>query len=92
MKYFNKIKFDLKKTIYYIYLGFILFGIILILGTYYFLYNNFYLSITKVDEILTLQNQVAIESLNLAKFDNIIKKIDEKTSANVLDKIKDPFD
>lgn len=45
----------------------------------YFLYNNFYISLTESQIIIDLRDKVAIETVNAKKFDNIIKNIDKKT-------------
>lgn len=92
MKYLNKIKIETKKIIYYIFIFFIISCLASLFFVYYFLYKNFYLSIIKVDEIVILKDKVAIESLNIVKFNNVIKKINEKTANKDFEKIKNPFD
>lgn len=91
MKYLNKIKIETKKLVYYFFILFIVFCLASLFFVYYFLYKNFYLSIIKVDEIVILKDKVAIESLNIAKFNNVIKKINEKTANKDFEKIKNPF-
>ena len=58
-----------------------------------FLYNNFFLVITQSTEIMNMQKNVPIETIDLDKFKNIIKKIDDKTTTkeNYVNTIKNPF-
>lgn len=57
-----------------------------------FLYKNFYQVITQSEEILALQKKVAIDTVDIEKFNEVIKKIKEKTKLEYLNKINDPFD
>jgi hypothetical protein len=58
-----------------------------------FLYKNFFLVITQSTEILNAQN-APIETIDLEKFDQVIKKIDNKTTTreDFANTIKNPFD
>ncbi len=57
-----------------------------------FLYENFYQTITQSKEILILQKEVAIEAINMKKFEDIMEKIKQKTSLREIEKFSDPFD
>jgi hypothetical protein len=57
----------------------------------YFLYNNFYISLTESQIIIELRDKVAIETVNAKKFDNIIKNIDKKTASKEAVSITDLF-
>ncbi|MDO8592167.1 MAG: hypothetical protein Q7R92_00160 [bacterium] len=56
-----------------------------------FLYNNFYQVITQAKEILTLKGKVALETVNLEKFNLIMEKLAEKTSSKEAKNITSPF-
>jgi uncharacterized membrane protein YqiK len=43
-----------------------------------FLYNNFYKIIAQTEEVLILKKEVAIEDIDMNKFDSVIKKIEAK--------------
>lgn len=56
-----------------------------------FLYKNFYQTITQTKEIIILREKVAIDTVNMEKFNIIINKIAKKTTPNVLKNINNPF-
>lgn len=56
-----------------------------------FLYENFYKTITQSEEIKILQKKVAIDTVDIDKFNEIIKKIEEKTNISNNIKINNPF-
>lgn len=56
-----------------------------------FLYKNFYQAITQTKEIMILREKVAVETINLDKFNAIINKLTEKISPNELKNITSPF-
>jgi len=57
-----------------------------------FLYENFYQTITQSKEIIILQEKVAIEAINMKKFEDIMEKIKQKTTLREIEKFSDPFD
>lgn len=57
-----------------------------------FLYENFYQVITQSEEILVLQKKVAIDTIDIEKFNEVIEKIKEKTKKGYLGKVSNPFD
>lgn len=56
-----------------------------------FLYKNFYQTITQTKEIMILREKVAVETINLDKFDAIMNKLKKKTGPLELKIIKNPF-
>lgn len=68
---------------------FIILAIIISLSL--FLYKNFYQAITQTKEIIILREKVAIDTVNLEKFNIITEKIAAKTKPNELKNIISPF-
>ncbi len=62
--------------------------IFIIIGSFsyvsYFLYNNFYKTITQTEEVLMLKEKVATEDINMNKFDQIIQNIKDKSLSKKL--------
>lgn len=58
-----------------------------------FLYNNFYLVMTQSAEIMNMQKSVPLETLDLNKFEEVIKKIEGKsiTKEGIITNLNDPF-
>lgn len=56
----------------------ILVSIIIAIFLFLFLYNNFYQTITYSDEILILRSEVAMEDIDINKFDKVINNMQEK--------------
>jgi len=56
-----------------------------------FLYKNFYQTITQTKEILILRKKVALDTINMEKFNLIIDKLAKKTAPKQLDNIISPF-
>lgn len=57
-----------------------------------FLYNYFYEAITQADMILVLNKEVASESIDINKFENIVKNLDKKTNSAEINITKNPFE
>ncbi len=59
-----------------------------------FLYNNFYLVMTESSEIMSLQKNIPMETINLNDFEKVIERIDSKSSVKneELKELKNPFD
>ena len=57
-----------------------------------FLYENFYQVITQSEEILVLQKKVAIDTVDIEKFNEVMEKIKSKTKKEYLGRINNPFD
>lgn len=56
-----------------------------------FLYKNFYRTITQSEEILILRQKVAPLSVEMNKFNEVMKKIKEKNKIRPITAINDPF-
>jgi len=56
-----------------------------------FLYKNFYQTITQSKEILILQKKVAVDTINMQKFDLIMDRLTKKTAPKELINIISPF-
>ena len=76
-----KIKISYNKIFSYFYIASALFGIIILVLVTLFLYKNFYKTITNSQKILVLRREVVTEDIDINRFDEIIKKIEEKTRA-----------
>ena len=83
-----KIKISYNKIFRYLTLLLIFVSIITIVFVGYFLYKNFYQTITQSDEILNLRREVALEDINMDKFEKIIKKIEEKVKLRSINVFK----
>ena len=67
------------KIFSYFYFLMVIIGVVAFIFVSLFLYKNFYQTITQSQEVLILRREVAIEDIDMDKFDAIIKKIKEKT-------------
>ena len=87
-----KFKITPKKIIFWLYFlvaatGLSVFGYVSL-----FLYENFYQTITQSKEILILQKKVAVETIDMKKFDDVMEKIKQKANLHKIKKIDNPFD
>jgi len=80
-----KIKISYNKIFSYFYIASAFFGVIVIVFVSLFLYKNFYKTITSSQEILILRREIVTEDIDINRFDEIIKKIEEKTKARESD-------
>ena len=85
------IKLTLKKLSGLTAAAVILVALIILISLSLFLYKNFYQAVTQTKEILILRQKVAIEAVNLEKFNIIINKLAEKTKPRELKNVKNPF-
>jgi len=56
-----------------------------------FLYKNFYQTITETSEILILRQKVAIDTVDMAKFNAIMDRLTQKTTPKELGNVSSPF-
>lgn len=56
-----------------------------------FLYKNFYQVITQTKEILVLKEKVALDTINIEKFNLIIDELTKKITPKKLNNITNPF-
>lgn len=56
-----------------------------------FLYKNFYETITQTKEIIILREKVAVDMVDLEKFNAIMNKLAEKIAPRELKNIRSPF-
>lgn len=87
-----KIKITPKRIIFWFYFLIVVAGLTVSGCVSLFLYENFYQTITQSKEILILQEKVAIETINMKKYDDVMEKIKQKTTLRKLKKLSDPFD
>ena len=85
------IKLTLKKLSGLTAAAVILVTLIILISLSLFLYKNFYQAVTQTKEIIILRQKVAIEAVNLEKFNIIMNKLAEKTKPRELKNIKSPF-
>ncbi len=69
----------------------ILITLIILISVSLFLYKNFYQTITQTKEIIILREKVAIDTVNMEKFNIIMNKLSEKTTPQELKNIISPF-
>lgn len=86
-----KIKLNLQKLNLYFYIALAIITLSALFFVSTFLYNNFYQVITQSDVIISLQGKVAQETVDMDKFNLIIKNIDKKTITHQLNDIKHSF-
>lgn len=71
----------------------IIIGFIAVLG--YFLYKNFYQTITQAEEIILLKKEVAPEAIDTNKVDRVLEALEQKTTTTPsvvnLGDLKNPF-
>lgn len=65
--------------------------LIILISTSLFLYKNFYQAITQTKKIIILTEKVAVDAVNLEKFNVIMDKLEKKTSPRELKNVKSPF-
>jgi|GEM_PF-5408081 hypothetical protein len=92
MKFLKKIKIEAQKIFYYFYLFLLFFSFLAIIATGLFLYKKCYQIIPQTNKIMDLKGKAMFESININKFNSVIKKIEEKTSAEKIENINNPFD
>jgi len=85
------IKFTQKKLSGLFALAIIIITITILSGVSLFLYKNFYQTITQTNEILILRQKVAIDTVDLAKFNLIIDRLTKKIMAKELKNVSSPF-
>jgi len=73
-----KFKLSFSKIFFYFYFLIIFFSIIIFIFVFSFLYKNFYKTITHSQEVLLLSKEVVMEDIDMDKFIEVIKKIEEK--------------
>lgn len=56
-----------------------------------FLQNNFYKAITQSKEIMELKEKVALNMIDMGKFNSVIKKFTKKTAAKETINVASPF-
>lgn len=76
---FNLLRISSSKIFLYFYSLIIIIGLIVFIFVSLFLYKNFYQTIASFQEVLVLRREVAIEDIDMNKFEEIIKKIEIKT-------------
>ena len=88
----KNIKFTSKKIIFWLGAVAVILSISALSYNTLFLYKNFYQVITYFEEIIVLREKVAIETVDMRRFDSITEKINKKTDRRELKSITNPFD
>jgi len=86
-----KVKITPKKISFWSYFLIIMASISIFSHLSLFLYENFYQAITQSKEILILREKVAIRSINIKKFNDVMEKIKQKTASREIEQINNPF-
>ena len=71
-------RFSSRKIFSYVYLIIFIFSILVSFFVSWFLYKNFYQSIAESKEIIALRSEVAMEDVNMKRFETIIEEITKK--------------
>ncbi|MFH1522272.1 MAG: hypothetical protein ABIE43_00455 [Patescibacteria group bacterium] len=80
-----KLKISSSKIFFYFYSLIIFISLIIFVLVFLFLYKNFYMTITQSEEIITLRREVALDDIDMDKFEKITKEYKEKTKPRSLD-------
>lgn len=91
MKIIKPIKITPKKLSSLTTMGIILMTLLILICMSLFLYKNFYQTITQSKEIIILREKVAVDTVNIEKFNIIMSKIEKKTTFNKTENITSPF-
>ncbi len=91
MKIIKPIKITPKKLSSLTTMSIILITLLILICMSLFLYKNFYQTITQSKEIIILREKVAVDTVNIEKFNIIMSKIDKKTTFNKTENITSPF-
>lgn len=92
MKITIKLKFSFQKIVRYLYFAVAIFAAIALYSTFYFLYKNFYITITQSGELINLRGAIVDEIVDMDKYDAVIKNLEDKTKKRELGNINNPFD
>jgi len=76
--FMKKIKITYQQILCNFYLTIIVISVVVIAIVTLFLYKNFYQTIIQSEEILVLRKEVAIEDINMSKFEKIMNQLQEK--------------
>jgi len=87
-----KVELDIQKITKYFYLITFVSTITILTYISLFLYNNFYQTIIQSEIILSLQEKVAPETVNMSKFNKLIESLDNKIKGEEAHIIKNPFE
>jgi len=87
----QQLKLTPKKISSWLTLVIIILTLIILIFISLFLYKNFYQTITQAKEILILREKVALDTVNMEKFNLIIDKLAKKTAPKQLGNIISPF-
>jgi uncharacterized membrane protein YqiK len=82
---FNFLKATSGRLLLYFYSSIVIIGVIVFIFASLFLYKNFYQTITRSQEILVLRREVAVEDIDMNKFDEIVKKIEIKIQPRTIE-------
>lgn len=69
----------------------IIITLIILIFVSLFLYKNFYQTITQTKEIIILREKVAIDTINIEKFNILMDKLTKKAAPSELKNITSPF-
>lgn len=91
LKKMNKVKINPRKITLWFYIIVIFLTIIILSIVSMFLYKNFYETIAQSKEIIILKEKVALEMVDIDKFNKIMENITKKISQKRLENITSPF-
>lgn len=92
MKITIKLKISFQKIVRYLYFSTAILAAVALYLTFYFLYKNFYTTITQSDELINLRGEIVDEVVNMDKYNTVMKNLEEKAKKRELGNINNPFD
>jgi len=87
----NKVKITPQKIAHSLYFMVIILTILTVYFLFFFLYNNIYLTITQSEMIIVLRREVASETVDINKFNQIIQNINQKGTGREINIRYNPF-
>ena len=87
-------KIKLNFSLFYVYTFIALFSISVVAFLSWFLYENFYKTITQSEQIILLRQEVAPDTINTQRVNKVLNSLAKKTNVNKIiewTSIKNPF-
>ncbi|MEK7098039.1 MAG: hypothetical protein AAB906_04280 [Patescibacteria group bacterium] len=88
----NKTKITPQKIAHFAYFTVIILTIFTAYFLFFFLYENIYQTITQSEIIIVLKKEVASETVDINKFNQIIQNINSKGTGNEINMNRNPFE
>ena len=89
---FKKIKITSRKANQWFYSLAIILSLFFLAYLSLFLYKNFYQTIAQSKEIIILKEKVAMETVDMDKFNQIMENLNQKNKLKKIESLNNPFD